>query len=231
MARRPSTLQSTKKKSRNKTGRPRSVGAALSLLVTPRKHLTSADCLVEASHRYDTTQYQVPPPKLCLDKYCTCILLSHLIVSRQSSRSALPSRIPATFRSYCFFSLPPYLFTSRLHQSPEPQVTKSPVVHPLSIQQVTKCFSSNSFVLITIHFDGGCTPWCTPPFALREFRTTVGFAGRANNLALRGSDPCAHALWRTQGQKDAASYRMVSWRWVGRRYSRTGARETGTRRE
>src|SRR6266404_849284 len=52
-------------------------------------------------------------------------------------------------------SLPSYLFTSLLHQSPEPQVTKSPVVHSLFLQQSTKCSSSNSFVLITIHFDGG----------------------------------------------------------------------------
>src|SRR5258708_14337304 len=37
-------------------------------------------------------------------------------------------------------------------------VTKSPVVHPLSVQQLTKCPSPNSFVLITIHFDGGVHP-------------------------------------------------------------------------
>ena len=34
-------------------------------------------------------------------------------------------------------------------------VTKSPVVHPLSTQLLTKCYSHNSFVLKTIHFDGG----------------------------------------------------------------------------
>ena len=44
----------------------------------------------------------------------------------------------------------------RIHLSP---VTKSPVVHPLSVQLVTKCFSRNSFVLKTIHFSWGvCTP-------------------------------------------------------------------------
>ena len=40
------------------------------------------------------------------------------------------------------------------------QVTKFPVVHPLSIQQVTKCFFCNSFVLKTIHFDGGVYTPC-----------------------------------------------------------------------
>jgi hypothetical protein len=46
--------------------------------------------------------------------------------------------------------------SSRLFASSE--VTKSPVVHPLSIQQVTKCFFSNSFVLKTIHLSGGGVP-------------------------------------------------------------------------
>src|SRR6266849_9205688 len=32
------------------------------------------------------------------------------------------------------------------------------VVHLLSVQLLTKCSSHNSFVLKTIHFDGGCTP-------------------------------------------------------------------------
>src|SRR5467141_1705894 len=40
---------------------------------------------------------------------------------------------------------------------PESPVTKSPVVHPLSVQPLTKCSSRNSFVLKTIHFHGGCT--------------------------------------------------------------------------
>ena len=30
------------------------------------------------------------------------------------------------------------------------------VVHPLSIQPLTKCSFRNSFVFKTIHFDGGC---------------------------------------------------------------------------
>src|ERR1700719_1121937 len=85
---------------------------------------------------------------------------SSLVVSRQSARYVLPSLSPRAFRSCRFFSLTPYLVTSLLHQSPKPEVTKSPVVHPLSIQQLTKCVPPNSFVLITIHFDGGV---CVPP--------------------------------------------------------------------
>src|SRR6267378_3856809 len=63
------------------------------------------------------------------------MLTCHVVVSRQSDRSAPCPPLPATSH-----------------------VTKFPVVHPLSIQQVTKCFSRNSFVLKTIHFDGGCVP-------------------------------------------------------------------------
>ena len=37
-------------------------------------------------------------------------------------------------------------------------VTKSPVVHPLYVQLLTKCYSRNSFVLKMIHFDGGVHP-------------------------------------------------------------------------
>jgi len=62
---------------------------------------------------------------------------SSLIVSRLSDRS-----VP-------YPSLPP-----------SSQVTKSPVVHPLSIQILTKCFFRNSFVLKTIHLSWGV---CTPP--------------------------------------------------------------------
>src|SRR5258706_15432572 len=42
---------------------------------------------------------------------------------------------------------------SRLSDSS--QVTKSPVAHSLSIHQVTKYFFRNSFLLKTIHFNGG----------------------------------------------------------------------------
>jgi hypothetical protein len=60
---------------------------------------------------------------------------------------------------------PPCLFTL-LHRSIESQVTKSPVVHPLYAQQLTKCSSRNCFLLKTIHFDGGV--WGT--FRSRTFR-------------------------------------------------------------
>ena len=95
---------------------------------------------------------------------------SSLIVSRQSARYVLPSLNPRPFRSCRFFSLNPYLVTSLLHQCPKPEVTKSPVVDPLSIQQLTKCFSHNSFVFMTIHFDGGgCVYLCVYPSALLLF--------------------------------------------------------------
>src|SRR5882762_5762902 len=60
------------------------------------------------------------------------MLTCHVVVSRQSDRSAPCPPLPATSH-----------------------VTKFPVVHPLSIQQVTKCFFRNSFVLRAIHFEGG----------------------------------------------------------------------------
>src|SRR5882762_3438761 len=70
------------------------------------------------------------------------MLTCHVVVSRQSDRSAPCPPLPATSH-----------------------VTKFPVVHPLSIQQVTKCFSCNSFVLKMIHFDGGGVYplWRCPP--------------------------------------------------------------------
>jgi diguanylate cyclase (GGDEF)-like protein len=60
------------------------------------------------------------------------MLTSLVIVSRQLDRSAADSRVSTPVR-----------------------VTKSPVVHPLSVQTLTKCSSCNSFVLKTIYFDGG----------------------------------------------------------------------------
>ena len=71
-------------------------------------------------------------PQLYLDEYGTFMLTLLVVVSRQPDHSAPSSR----------------LFASS-------QVTKSPVAHPLSIQQVTKCFFSNSFVLKTIHLSWG----------------------------------------------------------------------------
>src|SRR5467141_2830603 len=51
----------------------------------------------------------------------------------------------------------------------ESQVTKSPVVHPLSAQLLTKCFSRNSLVLIKIHLSWGCTSLCGNFVALASF--------------------------------------------------------------
>jgi hypothetical protein len=60
------------------------------------------------------------------------MLTFRVVASRHSDRSAPCSPLPATL-----------------------DVTKSPVVHPLSIRQVTKCFSRNSFGLKTIHLSWG----------------------------------------------------------------------------
>ena len=42
-----------------------------------------------------------------------------------------------------------------------------PVVHPISLQPLTKCSSRNSFALTTIHFHGGVYPHC---FLLSRFK-------------------------------------------------------------
>ena len=63
------------------------------------------------------------------------MITSLVIVSRQPNGSAPSFRLPTTL-----------------------EVTKFPVVHPLSIQPLTKCSSRNSFILKTIHFDWGAYP-------------------------------------------------------------------------
>jgi len=77
----------------------------------------------------------LPYLQLYLDNYGTSMLTCLVIVSRQPDRSAPCSRLAVLS-----------------------QVTKSPVVHPVSVQQLTKCSSRKSFFLKTIHFDGGCAP-------------------------------------------------------------------------
>src|SRR6266576_5917808 len=69
---------------------------------------------------------------------------------------------------------PPFrLFLATTHLS---LVTKSPVVHPLSVQLLTKCSSRNSFVLKTIHLSWvGCTPACTPLLKVCTVQVCKGF--------------------------------------------------------
>ncbi len=69
---------------------------------------------------------------------------------------------------------------------------KSPVVHPLSAQQLTKWSPSNSFVLIMIHSDGGCPfRWYGPGASLTDWTGSIHSGQcqpRANRmLALLGS--------------------------------------------
>src|SRR5882762_10204815 len=85
-------------------------------------------------------------------------------------------------------TFPPCLFTL-LHRSIESQVTKSPVAHPLYAQQLTKCSSRNSFILKTIHFDGG---GYGVPSDLRTFRrSNVQKLQRFLNLSPLFSYSCA----------------------------------------
>ena len=77
--------------------------------------------------------------QLYLDKYGTYMVIYSLIVSRQHNRFVPCSRLPASS-----------------------QVTKSPVVHPLLVQPLTKCFFRNSFVLKTIHLPWGVYPRVYP---------------------------------------------------------------------
>jgi hypothetical protein len=75
--------------------------------------------------------------------------------SRQTHKSCTTSALP----------LPCSLFNSqpKVPVVSGSLVTKSPVVHPLPVQLLTKCYFRNSFVLKMIHFDGGGTP-CGPFF-------------------------------------------------------------------
>jgi hypothetical protein len=84
----------------------------------------------------------------------------------------------------------PAYSTQVSHLSSSSQVTKFPVVHPLSIHQVTKCFFRNSFVLKTIHFDGGGVyPTCCPltatvPSPVYATPYPLSFQAIAHSLAL-----------------------------------------------
>jgi hypothetical protein len=44
------------------------------------------------------------------------------------------------------------------HDIPTTKHAKTPVKHLLSIHALTNCSLRNPFLLITIHFHGGCTP-------------------------------------------------------------------------
>src|SRR5947207_11099036 len=69
---------------------------------------------------------------------------------------------------------PPFrLFLATTHLS---LVAKSPVVHPLSVQLLTKCSSRNSFVLKTIHLSWvGCTPGVYPLLKVCTVQVCKGF--------------------------------------------------------
>ena len=51
---------------------------------------------------------------------------------------------------------------------------KIPVVHPLFLQSLTICSSRNPFILITIHFHGGCIPLLLPSMCRSKFQRISG---------------------------------------------------------
>jgi len=115
-----------------------------------------------------------------------------VIVSRQAAYSTPGSRLSASS-----------------------QVTKSPVAHPLSIHQVTKYFFRNSFLLKTIHFNGGVPPACvsltatTPspvyaiPYSLlfKLLRTLLRFFALTKMPTLLFSSDSALCAKKTRGRR------------------------------
>jgi hypothetical protein len=104
-------------------------------------------------------QGPIPPSKIAVHPLIFpvhCLLLN-LSVLACYSFPCLPSSSPADPDLSCYTSLS--LLANPLF----------PPVHPFSLQPLTECSSSNSFVLTTIHFHGGCTP--LPPSIL--FRTLL----------------------------------------------------------
>jgi hypothetical protein len=72
-----------------------------------------------------------------------------------------------------------------------------PAIHPFSLQSLTKCSSSNPFVLITIHFHGGCTPLVHPERFRRSARLESHRSGSRlfSPVPLRQKRHGAKMLW------------------------------------
>src|SRR6266852_663003 len=84
-------------------------------------------------------------------------MLPFRVIVAAHSRQSLKSRLT------CALPLPSFFFYSQLSTFNFQLLTSSSsafklfpitVVHPLSVQPLTKCSSRNSFVFKTIHFDG-----------------------------------------------------------------------------
>src|SRR6266480_1925111 len=99
---------------------------------------------------------------------------------------------------------PPFrLFLATTHLS---LVAKSPVVHPLSVQLLTKCSSRNSFVLKTIHLSWvGCTPGVYPPPQSLYSSSLQGFR-RASDLSPFFSHSCALCCAFLHSEKNATLF-------------------------
>jgi hypothetical protein len=78
-----------------------------------------------------------------------------------------------------------------------PRSSLFPAIHPVSVQPLTKCSSSNPFVLITIHFHGGCTPLVHPERFRRSARLESHRSGSRlfSHVPLRPRRHGARMLW------------------------------------
>jgi hypothetical protein len=79
--------------------------------------------------------------------------LTHSFAQRRSRNSFFFNRLRTL--SITTEGVPPSRY---FHRLPLLQSPLFPVVHPISLQALTKCSSRNSFALVTIHFHWGCTP-------------------------------------------------------------------------
>jgi hypothetical protein len=123
------------------------------------------------------------------------------IASALFSSTALTQ--PFSFQSlpHSFYrngGIPPsrYLHRLALLQSP-----LFPVVHPVSLQPLTKCSSRNSFALTTTHFHGGCIPPISIFFDAPLIRSLL-FSTPAQRESARNAHFCAPIpLFVTLAQK------------------------------
>jgi hypothetical protein len=79
-----------------------------------------------------------------------------------------------------------------------------PVVHPISLQLLTKCSFRKSFALTTIHFHGGCTPlfpFYFPlfPVSSRGERSQGALCERKNRALLRTNSFVCHRCAKQWG--------------------------------
>jgi len=113
----------------------------------------------------------IPPAALsCLVLFALSVIqLLYFQRSPDSSAQWTPLN-PSPFNrlrtlSIAMGGVPP---SPHLHRMPLLQSALFPVVHPISLQPLTKRSSRNSFALTTIHFHGGCTGVAVVPARIRQ---------------------------------------------------------------